>query len=89
MDIWGNFDLILSNLRTGKYANEHEFQADLFRTVNLVHDGHFRFAPDLLSKAVSFGRPFEVVSVSMDGVEVPKVYSRGKLEPSSKASINL
>jgi hypothetical protein len=42
-----------------------------------VHDGHFRFAPDLLSKAVQFRRPVSIVSVSMDGVEVPKVYVRG------------
>jgi hypothetical protein len=43
-----------------------------------VHDGHFRFAPDLLSTAVLFGRPVSIVSVSMDGVEVPSVYVRGE-----------
>jgi hypothetical protein len=81
--------LILSNIKSGKYANEHAFQADLFRTVNLVHDGHFRFAPDLLSKAVSFGRPFPVVSVSKDGIEVPKVYSCGKYRATHRIVSNV
>ena len=43
-----------------------------------VHDGHFRFVPDLLSKAVQFRRPVSIVSVSMDGVEVPSVYVKGE-----------
>jgi len=42
-----------------------------------VHDGHFRFSPDLLSRALVFRRPMQVVSVSVDGVEVPRVYVRG------------
>jgi hypothetical protein len=78
IDIWASLDLILSNIRTGKYANEYAFQTDLFKTMNRVHDGHFQFVPDLLSKALSFQRPFKLVSVSMDGVNVPKVYSLGR-----------
>jgi hypothetical protein len=65
----------LDNIKSGKYANEYEFQADLFRTFNLARDGHFRFSPDLLSKAILFGRPISLVSVSLDGVSIPKVYS--------------
>jgi len=79
VDIWGNFKKILSNIESGIYPNEHAFQADLFASFNAVHDGHFRFLPDLLSKAVSFSRPVSLVSVSKDGVKLPKIYERNDI----------
>lgn len=42
-----------------------------------MHDGHFRFVPDLIGKTVQFRRPVSVVSVSKDGIEIPRVYVRG------------
>lgn len=75
MDIWAGFDDILNNIQSGQYATEYDFQADLFRIFNLAHDGHFRFSSDLLSKAILFGRPISVVSVSVDWIAVPKVYT--------------
>lgn len=77
VDIFTDLNTILANIKAGMYKNEHEFQTDLFTTFQAVHDGHFRFAPDLLSKALQFRRPVQVVSVSRDGVELPKVYLRG------------
>ena len=77
VDVWAELDRVLSSIKTGGYRNEYEFQADLFRTFNLAHDGHFRFFPDLLSKALVFRRPIPLVSVSREGVELPKVYLRG------------
>ncbi|RDL38990.1 ClpP [Venustampulla echinocandica] len=74
IDIWRSLDDISSNIKRGRYSNEHVFLTDLFSTFNRVHDGHFRFLPDLLSKAVQFRRPVQLVSVSRDGLEVPKVY---------------
>ena len=79
VDIWGNFQKILSNIESGVYANEHAFQADLFASFNAVHDGHFRFLPDLLSKAVLFSRPVSLVSVSKDGTELPKIYDKNDI----------
>lgn len=78
IDIWGSLDDILRNIKRRRYSNEHAFLTDLFDTFNRVHDGHFRFLPDLLSKAVQFRRPVSLVSVSRDGNEVPKVYVKGK-----------
>lgn len=51
-------------------------QEKVFASFNLAHNGHFRFMPDLLGKALSFGRPRALVSVSSDGVEIPQVYLR-------------
>lgn len=76
IDIQESLNTIITNIGTGVYATEHAFQTDLLKTFQAVHDGHFRFAPDLIAKAVQFRRPLQIVSVSRDGVEIPKVYPR-------------
>ncbi|KAL2071204.1 hypothetical protein VTL71DRAFT_12439 [Oculimacula yallundae] len=80
VDVFGSLNTILANIQTGVYKNEHAFQTDLLLLFQSVHDGHFRFSPDLLSKALVFRRPISVVSVSRDGVEVPKVYLRENID---------
>lgn len=74
VDVKAELKRILKNIDQGKYANEHAFQMDLFQIFQSVHDGHFRFTPDLLGKTIQFRRPIGIVSVSRDGVEVPKIY---------------
>lgn len=76
IDIKGSLNKIISNITAGVYPTEHAFQTDLLKTFQAVHDGHFRFAPDLVTRALQFRRPVQIVSVSRDGVEVPKVYTR-------------
>jgi hypothetical protein len=76
IDIKKALNTIISNITAGIYATEHAFQTDLLKTFQAVHDGHFRFAPDLVTKALQFRRPVQIVSVSRDGVQVPKVYTR-------------
>ena len=78
IDIVATLETMIDKIKSGFYGNEHEFQTDLFKNFQAVHDGHFRFAPDLISKALLFRRPVQIVSVSRDGVEIPKVYTRGK-----------
>ncbi|KAH8687804.1 hypothetical protein BGZ60DRAFT_425664 [Tricladium varicosporioides] len=79
IDIKKALNDIGANINKKKYPNEYEFQADLLKTFNAVHDGHFRFAPDLLSKAFGFRRPMQLISVSRDGNEIPKIYLRDDL----------
>jgi len=79
VDIWANFNTILQNIQNDVYSNEHAFQAELYATFNRVHDGHFRFFPDLLSKALIFSRPVSLVSVSKDGVATPKIYEKNDI----------
>ncbi|KAL5321522.1 hypothetical protein ACEPPN_009481 [Leptodophora sp. 'Broadleaf-Isolate-01'] len=80
VDIFASLHTILDNIKNGVYGNEHAFQTDLLILFQSVHDGHFRFSPDLLSRALVFRRPMQVVSVSRDGVEVPKVYLRESID---------
>lgn len=51
--------------------------ADLWQLVNSAKDGHFRFLPDILSKALRFNRNVAIVSVSMDGA-APKIYTHSE-----------
>ena len=78
VDVLGNFNEVLANISSSAYTSEHDFQAHLLDVFNSVHDGHFRFVPDLLAKAITFRRPIGLVSVSLDGVSEPKVYGYSK-----------
>ncbi|KAH7351211.1 hypothetical protein BKA65DRAFT_605684 [Rhexocercosporidium sp. MPI-PUGE-AT-0058] len=80
VDIFARLYAILDNIKTGVYNNEHAFQTDLLLMFQSVHDGHFRFSPDLLSRALVFRRPIQVVSISLDGLEVPRVYLRDTID---------
>jgi hypothetical protein len=76
IDIYANLSLILDSIQSLNYNNEHEFQTHLYKTVQAVPDSHFRFSPDLLIKALFFRRLTEIVSVSRDGVKIPKAYTK-------------
>ncbi|KAF4628586.1 hypothetical protein G7Y89_g9564 [Cudoniella acicularis] len=73
-DIFGYLALVKKNLESDQYANEYEFQEDLYNVFALAHDGHFVFYPDALTKAFEWGRQRSLVSISKDGVEIPQIY---------------
>ncbi|THC97570.1 hypothetical protein EYZ11_002925 [Aspergillus tanneri] len=74
VDIWAELDQVYSQIKGDAYDSEYDFLADLLRVFNSVHDGHFRFIPDLLSKALTFNRNLSLVSVSLDGKQEPQIY---------------
>jgi hypothetical protein len=74
VDIWAELYDVYDKVKNHTYAGEYDFQADLFRVFNLVHDGHFRFSPDLLTTPISFSRSVGLVSVSLNGRDLPQVY---------------
>lgn len=81
-DIPGAFEEIITNIQGGLYANEYEFQADLYAAFNLAKDGHFRYVPDLIGAALQFRRgDVALASVSLDGVAVPQIYAVCKYSP--------
>ena len=83
VDIPAALQTVIDKLNNDTYANEYAFQADLFRTFNLAHDGHFRFFPDLLTSALRFSKNTALVSVSLNGTALPELYIQGQL-PSHK-----
>lgn len=67
----------IRNKASGKeYENEFEFQQDMNSLVLSVHDGHFNLYLDALN-VFSFrrGEIGPIVSLSLDGESLPKVYS--------------
>ncbi|CAD6453756.1 e8157b09-e894-4fb8-b380-ee9cd711d897 [Sclerotinia trifoliorum] len=75
LDVMGKLATVKSNLQKGGvYANEYAFQQDLYQIFALAHDGHFVVYPDLLSSAFDWRRQRSLVSISSDGVEIPKIY---------------
>ena len=78
IDISANLTLIVNKMKEGYYKKRARVQAHLFTTFQAVHDGHLRFSPDLMGKVFAFRRPVEILSVSQDGTEIPKVYAKGK-----------
>jgi hypothetical protein len=76
-DLLTGFAKVIANIKNGIYANEYSFMVDLWKLVNSAKDGHFRFLPDILSKALKFNRNVAIVSISMDG-EAPKIYTHSE-----------
>lgn len=64
-DLWATIETVKADITADKYANEYEWQADLYKKLfGPAHDGHFVVYPDALSAAVEWQRPFALVSIS-------------------------
>lgn len=78
-DIEGGLDAIGANATAGRFQSEYEFQTAMVTLVASAHDGHFAIRPDMF-KAFSFRNDLaaDIVSVSVDGKQVPKLYNLGQ-----------
>lgn len=88
-DIFAALVKVRNNLVADTYANEYEFQSDLYQTVfGPGHDGHFVFYPDALTKVFEWRRQLSLVSISEDGSSLPviKIYEDVVNHP-EKASV--
>ncbi|KUJ16945.1 uncharacterized protein LY89DRAFT_684938 [Mollisia scopiformis] len=76
------------------FQNQYEFEAALAALLYAAHDSHLVLDSGILA-AFSFGSPTDLVSVSTDGVQLPKVYiatdiayGDGSFTPSPITTIN-
>ena len=76
-DVIGGLDAIQSNINAGRYANEYEFESAILRLIQSSHDGHLVFSGGA-SAVFSFTSPYQFLSISPDGIQMPKVYVAGK-----------
>jgi len=97
VDVWGEFESIVSRAASGSFTNEYELEFALYQLTQKTHDGHFRYLPNMVGGIFGFGRPISLVSYSADGTATPKpyVYSdvvsffvNGTAEPSAVTQIN-
>jgi hypothetical protein len=73
-DFWSAFNAIEANVAHGAYDSEYDFGWDLYQSTQQLHEGHFRYLPDVVG-LFHFGRTTALVSVSEDGVDLPLVYA--------------
>lgn len=57
----------------GAYQNQYDFEADFQLLTYALKDGHVSLTAGILS-AFSFGSPYEITSVSIDGKQAPRIY---------------
>ncbi|KAI5922337.1 peptidase s41 family protein [Camillea tinctor] len=93
-DIWAAINAVKADITADKYANEYEWQADLYKKVfGPAHDGHFVVYPDALTSALEWQRPFALVSVSEEGPDgsapVIKVYEDVISSPETASVVKL
>lgn len=74
VDLMSGLSRIQDDVDNGRFANEYAFEAALQQLIYLAHDYHLNLAAGILAP-FAFMAPFEIASVSLDGIELPKVYS--------------
>ncbi|EXJ87946.1 hypothetical protein A1O1_04873 [Capronia coronata CBS 617.96] len=79
IDILASLHNLTRRVTTGGYAGEYEFQTDLYRLFLTARDGHFSFIPDLFGVGTFKIPDAALVSVSLDGIESPRVYFRSDI----------
>jgi hypothetical protein len=84
-DIFAYLASVGTNLQNDVYANEYEFQEDLYQVFARAHDGHFVFYPDALTKALQWGRKRSLVSISEDGSSLPVIKLYGEFSPAPES----
>ena len=96
MDILAGLDDLQQGIQNGIFPNQYEFEAALQALLYATHDAHVNLFAGALA-VFGFGSSYELVSLSIDGVQIPKVYlavdlvasnSFTSYTPSAIASIN-
>ncbi|KJX95940.1 peptidase s41 family protein [Zymoseptoria brevis] len=80
IDLLGGLTTLEGRLNdTDFYDNEYDFQLDVARLFASAYDGHLVYIPDIVGvfgfRRAQNGVPFNLISVSSDGGELPEVYA--------------
>ncbi|UNI19459.1 hypothetical protein JDV02_005641 [Purpureocillium takamizusanense] len=74
VDILGGIQTIKEKLHNGQYSSQYEVMSDLRSIFAAASDSHFDYRPAILN-TFEFKRPgLNLVTISKDGVALPKVY---------------
>ncbi|KAE8441124.1 hypothetical protein EG329_005836 [Mollisiaceae sp. DMI_Dod_QoI] len=94
VDLVGGLAKLQSGIDNGVFQNQYEFEAALAALLIAAHDTHLILDFGILA-AFTFGSPENLVSVSDDGIQAPKVYiardiayNHGQFTPSAITTIN-
>jgi hypothetical protein len=78
VDVVSRLNQMILDIDKGVFKNEYEFESALQAIVYAMHDDHVSLTAGVLG-AFSFGVDwdYEIVSVSLDGLQLPKIYFTG------------
>lgn len=75
VDILGGLNNISATAVAGGFASEYDFQLSIVELISAAHDGHFAYRPDVFKTFIFRNNLVtDLVSVSRDGKELPKLY---------------
>ena len=79
---------IIERVKGPGYPNQYDFEAAVQEVVYATHDNHINLSAGILS-AFTFGSPLRIVSVSTDGIALPKIYIPGPYHPEQSLTLFL
>lgn len=76
VDLVRGLEKIQEDINNALFPNQYTFEAVLQNLIYSAHDAHLSLDAGILS-AFTFASPYDIVSVSSDGQQLPKVYVKG------------
>jgi hypothetical protein len=73
IDVMSRLDAVSAALNAGTYKSEIEFETAVLQLFHDTHDGHFYLRMGGLT-VFSFVQNITLTSVSLDGIQLPKIY---------------
>ena len=78
VDLWGDLGHINQLAAGNKYANQADFDEDIYNLFSSANDGHLSIKGLCSQKLFVYLTTMPVVSVSADGLQLPEIYSARK-----------
>jgi len=88
VDLMGGLENITSQISNDAFSGQYEFELAIQHLLHNAHEGHLTLQTPLYS-LFAFGSPFEFVSVSSDGSQLPQIYVYNDFELVATSSANL
>ena len=76
-DLFGTLEQIKADVNAGTYKNEYDFETALQKFVFGTHDAHIILQYGI-SSVFTFGSPYSIVSLSTNGIDIPKIFIAGQ-----------
>ncbi len=77
VDLFERLANIQNQVNAGHFSNEYDFEVAVQKLILATHDAHINLGYGVLS-IFTFGSPYGLVSVSTDGVALPKLFLTGQ-----------
>lgn len=77
VDLVAGLAQIQRDIDNGLFLNKYAFETALQKLIYSAHDARLTLVAGVLAPFM-FGSPYSITSVSLDGIELPKVYIVGR-----------